>query len=57
MSSLIVAGIGMKAGFHTTPEVRHAMETAETVLYLTNEPVSGAWIRKLRPDAEDLSTA
>lgn len=53
--SLTVVGTGLRAGLDTTLAARAALEAAEEVLYLSNDPFSEEWILRLRPSAASLA--
>jgi len=52
--SLVVAGTGIRAGVHLTPEARSAIESADRVFFLVAEPVTAEAIARLNPSAESL---
>ncbi|MEM1412187.1 MAG: SAM-dependent methyltransferase [Pseudomonadota bacterium] len=47
-------GLGYGLAGHLTPQGRAALERADQVFYLVSDPIQGAWLQKLRPDAEAL---
>lgn len=53
--SLVVVGTGIKFLSHITVEARGAIERAEKVFFLINEPASAVWIQRLNPSAESLA--
>ncbi|MDP9289970.1 MAG: SAM-dependent methyltransferase [Thermoproteota archaeon] len=53
--SLIVVGSGIQAVRHVTLEALQSIEYADKVFYLVADPITGLWIKKLRPDAESLT--
>lgn len=54
-SSLTIVGSGIQAVRHITLEAHQSIEYADKVLYLVADPITGIWIKKLRPDAESLT--
>jgi uncharacterized protein YabN with tetrapyrrole methylase and pyrophosphatase domain len=52
--SLTVVGTGIQAGAQTTAEARAAIEGADEVLYLVENPVAAAWLEGLNPRARSL---
>jgi uncharacterized protein YabN with tetrapyrrole methylase and pyrophosphatase domain len=52
--SLTVVGTGIQAGPQTTAEARAAIEGADEVLYLVENPVAAAWLQGLNPRARSL---
>lgn len=53
--SLIVVGSGIQAVRHVTLEARQSIGNADRVFYLAADPITGIWIKSLRPDAESLT--
>jgi uncharacterized protein YabN with tetrapyrrole methylase and pyrophosphatase domain len=54
--SLIIVGVGIQAVRHATLETLQEIENSDKVLYMVYDPVTELWIKKLRPDAESLSS-
>ena len=54
MPSLTVVGMGIQVPAHVTSEVRECLEIADEVLYLLADPVAGAWVEKVNPNARSL---
>jgi uncharacterized protein YabN with tetrapyrrole methylase and pyrophosphatase domain len=52
--SLIVVGTGYQVAGQVTPEARACLKKADRVFYLTNEPVTAAWIASCHPNAQPL---
>jgi len=47
--SLVVVGIGLMLGRHTTTETLDAIQRAEHVFHLLTNPAAEAWIQQLNP--------
>jgi tetrapyrrole (corrin/porphyrin) methylase-like protein len=54
--SLTIVGLGIQLGAHLTPEARAALDRADEVLYLAADPVTSAWLERLKPNARSLHT-
>jgi len=54
LKKLIITGSGIKSLSHLTKESEAAIEQAEFVLYLVNEPIMGQWIEKKAKKSESL---
>lgn len=54
MSMLTLCGAGIKTLAHVTEEMLAALETADQVLYLVNEPLCERWIQQRAKQAESL---
>jgi uncharacterized protein YabN with tetrapyrrole methylase and pyrophosphatase domain len=52
--SLTVAGTGIQAVLHLTPQARGALEHAEVALYLVADAIAEAWIEGLAPSGRSL---
>jgi uncharacterized protein YabN with tetrapyrrole methylase and pyrophosphatase domain len=52
--SLTIVGTGIQAGVQLTPEARVAFESADVALYLAADPLTEAWLERLRPDVRSL---
>lgn len=53
--SLVVVGVGFRAGLDTTPETQAYLRRADKVLYLVADALAADWIEGLNPTAESLS--
>ena len=51
---LTVVGTGYAVAGQVTPQTLSHLETADRLLYLANDPATGAWLRGLNPGAESL---
>jgi len=47
--SLVVVGIGLMLGRHTTTETLDAIQRADHVFHLLTNPAAEAWIQQLNP--------
>lgn len=54
---LTVVGTGIKTGWHTTAEARHCLERADHVMFVVNDVVTTAWMRRINPSTESLTDA
>lgn len=52
--SLLVVGTGIEGATHATSSASNAIKLASKVLFAVADPMTVAWIRTLRPDAESL---
>jgi uncharacterized protein YabN with tetrapyrrole methylase and pyrophosphatase domain len=53
--SLNVVGAGIRFSAQTTPEARHAIETADVVVHLGGEPIGDDWLGSLNADSRSLA--
>lgn len=54
--SLDVVGLGYGLAGHLTPQGRYAIESADVLFYLVSDPMQGAWLQGMHPDARSLHT-
>src|SRR3954462_6006255 len=54
MPSLTVVGMGIQVPAHVTAEAPTCLGTADAVLYLLADPVAGAWVESVNPNARSL---